>query len=214
MASQEIVEAVKKALDDEHSHKRNFKQSVDLVVNLKDVDMSNPSNRIDEEIYLPSGRGENAKIGVFGTGEMALKAKDAADAVFKPEDLEELAKDSKNAKSVAETYDFFISEAPLMPTVGKTLGRFFGPRGKMPLPIPPNADVASEVEKLRNTVRIRSKDKTTFHCLVGKEDMAPEAISENIEAILKVIEEKLERGKMNIKSVYIKTTMGAPVRVI
>jgi len=214
MASQEIVETVKKALDEEHNPKRKFKQSVDLVVNLKDVDMSNPANRIDEEVYLPSGRGESAKIGVFATGEMALKAKDVADVVFKPEDLEELAKDSKNAKKVAETYDFFISEAPLMPTVGKTLGRFFGPRGKMPLPIPPNADVAAEVEKLRNTVRIRSKDKTTFHCLVGKEDMGPEAISENIEAVLKAVEEKLERGKMNLKSAYVKTTMGAPVRVI
>ncbi len=214
MASQDIVEAVKKALDEEHNPKRKFTQSVDLVVNLKDVDMSNPANRIDEEVYLPSGRGKSAKIGVFATGEMALKAKDIADAVFKPEDMEELAKDTKNAKKIAETYDFFIAEAPLMPTVGKTLGRFFGPRGKMPLPIPPTADVSVEIEKLRNMVRIRSKDKNTFHCLAGKEDMDPEALSENIEAVLKTVEEKLERGKMNVKSAYVKTTMGTPVRVI
>ncbi|MEA2055035.1 MAG: 50S ribosomal protein L1 [Candidatus Thermoplasmatota archaeon] len=214
MASQEIVNSVKKALDDEYNPKRKFKQSVDLVVNLKDVDMSKPENRIDEEIYLPNGRGEKAKIGVFATGEMALKAKESADMVFKPEEMEELAKDAKNAKGVAEEYDFFIAEAPLMPTVGKTLGRFFGPRGKMPRPIPPNADISAEVEKLRNTVRIRSKDKTTFHCIVGKEDMDADAISENIEAILKVVEGKFERGRMNIKSAYVKSTMGTPVRVI
>ena len=214
MTSQEIIEAVKKALDEEYNPKRNFKQSVDLVINLKDVDMNNPANRIDEEIFLPKGRGEKAKIGVFATGEMALKAKDVADAVFKPEDIEELSKDTKNAKSIAENYDFFISEAPLMPTVGKALGRFFGPRGKMPRPIPPTADIAAEVEKLRNAIRIRSKDKTTFHCIIGKEDMDAEAIAENIETVLKSVEEKLERGKMNIKSAYVKTTMGSPVRVI
>jgi large subunit ribosomal protein L1 len=214
MASQKIVEIVKSAIDEEHNPKRKFKQSVDLVINLKDVDMSNPSNRIDEEVYLPGGRGEEAKIAVFATGEMALKAKDVADAVFKPEEIGELAKDTKNAKGVAEKYDFFIAEAPLMPTVGKSLGRFFGPRGKMPRPIPPNADISAEVKKLRNTVRIRSKDKTTFHCIIGREDMGADAISENIEEILKVMEGKLERGKMNIKSAYVKTTMGSPVRVI
>ncbi len=214
MASQEILESVKKAIDDEHNPKRNFRQSVDIVVNLKDVDMSNPENRIDEEISLPGGRGENAKIGVFATSEMALKAKDVADIVFKPEDIEELAKDIKNAKGVAENYDFFIAEAPLMPTVGKFLGRFFGPRGKMPRPIPPTADILAEVEKLRNMVRIRSKDKITLHCLVGKEDMDAEVISGNIGAILKAVEEKLERGMMNVKSVYVKTTMGVSVRVV
>ncbi|RLF64230.1 MAG: 50S ribosomal protein L1, partial [Thermoplasmata archaeon] len=76
------------------------------------------------------------------------------------------------------------------------------------------ADIAAEVEKLRSTVRIRSKDKTTFHCIVGKEDMDAEAIAENIETVLKSVEEKLERGRMNIKSAYVKTTMGSPVRVI
>ena len=101
-----------------------------------------------------------------------------------------------------------------MPTIGRALGRVFAPRGKMPKPIPPDANIEAIVNKLRNSIRIRSKDKPTFHCLVGREDMKPEDIAENVEAILERIESKLERGRMNIRSAYIKTTMGSAVRVI
>jgi large subunit ribosomal protein L1 len=213
MAEKTIVNAVKTALDENHNPKRNFRQSVDLTINLKEVDMNEPSNRIDEEVLLPHGRGEPAKIGVFATGEMALTAKEAADAVFQPDDIEEIASDTKRAKALAEDFDFFTAEAPLMPTIGKTLGRYFGPRGKMPRPLPPTADIDGEVKKLRDTVRVRTRSKTTFHCLVGKEDMDAEALAENVQVLLKRVEEHLERGQMNIKSIFVKTTMGSPVRV-
>ncbi|KAA0013916.1 MAG: 50S ribosomal protein L1 [Thermoplasmata archaeon] len=214
MASQEIVEAVKNALDEKNSKKRKFIQSLDLVINLKDVDLSKPENRIDEEIELPKGRGKEARIAVFATGELALKAKGIADTVIQPEQIKELAEDKKKAKELAESHDFFVAEAPLMPTIGRTLGRILAPRGKMPKPIPPDADIESIVNKLKKSIKIRSKDKPTFHCLVGKEDMSPEDLAENIETILDRVESKLERGRMNIKSAYIKTTMGKAVRVI
>ncbi|HHF56367.1 MAG TPA: 50S ribosomal protein L1 [Thermoplasmatales archaeon] len=214
MASKEILEAVEKALSEENNKKRKFVQSVDLVINLKDVDLKKPENRIDEEIELPKGRGKEAKVAVFASGELAFKAKNVADAVITPEQIKELAEDKKKAKKLAEEYDFFIAEAPLMPTIGRALGRVFAPRGKMPKPIPPDADIEAIVNKLRKSIRIRSKDKPTFHCLVGREDMSPEDIAENVEAILERIESKLERGRMNIRSAYIKTTMGSAVRVI
>lgn len=214
MASKEIIEAVKNALDEKNNVKRKFTQSVDLVINLKDVDLNKPENRIDEEIELPKGRGREARIAVFASGELALKAKEVADTVISPEQIKELAEDKKKAKKLAEEHDFFIAEAPLMPTIGRSLGRILAPRGKMPKPVPPHIEIKGLVEKLRKSVRVRSKDKPTFHCLVGREDMKAEDLAENIEAVLERVESKLERGRMNIKSVYVKTTMGKPVRVI
>lgn len=214
MAATEIVTAVQKALDEDHNQQRSFTQTVDLAINLKDIDMNEPSNRIDEEIHLPAGRGEDAKVGVFGSGEMALKAKEVADRVFSPDEIEELADDAAEAKKIAEDYDFFIAAAPLMPTIGKHLGRFLGPRGKMPSPVPPTADIAEEVERLRHTARVRSKSAATFHCQVGRETMDPEDIADNVSAILRILEEKLERGRNNIDAIYVKTTMGKPVEVV
>lgn len=213
MADKETVEKVEKILEEAKKKNRNFKQSIDLIINLKHVDLSVPKNRVDEEIVLPHGRGKKTKIGVFASGELAVKAKKHADTLFKPEEIEDLSTDKK-FKKIVDEHDFFIAEAPLMPTIGKSLGTVLGPRGKMPKPVPPDADISSMVKKLRKTVRVRSKAKKTFHTAAGTANMKSDEIAENINTILKRVEGNLERGRMNIRSVYIKTTMGPTEQLI
>ena len=204
--------AVQKAL--EGAKKRNFVETVELAINLKDVDLSVPKNRITEDVILPNGRGKAVRVCVIGGGELALKAKDVADLVITPEELQTLADDKKQAKKIANTTNYFIAEAPLMAVVGKRLGTVLGPRGKMPKPIPPGADPTGMIESLRKTVSVRTKDRITFHAPVGSADMPVEQIAENIDALLKRIELKLEKGRMNIESSYVKTTMGPSERLI
>lgn len=214
MADKKIVDLVQKALDESKKLDRKFKQNIDLVINLKNVDLEDAKNRIDEEIILPRGRGKESKIAIFASGELALKAKGKVDLIIKPEELEELAKDKKKFKKITDEHDFFIAEAPLMPTIGKTLGVVLGPRGKMPRPVPPHIDITGIVKNLRQTIRLRSKANKTFHAIAGKEEMGKEQIAENIDAIIKRLESKLERGRMNIGSIHVKTTMGPSVRII
>lgn len=206
-----IVAAVKEAI--EKSKDRNFLESVDLAINLKDVDLSIPKNRINEEVILPHGRGKEIKVGVFASGETALKAKECADIVIPPEEIDKLAEDKRRARKLANEYDFFLAEAPLMASIGKTLGIILGPRGKMPKPIPAGGDPCPIVRNLKKTVRMRSRDKRTFHVPVGTKNMEIEKIADNIEEVLKRLERKLERGYQNIESVYVKTTMGPAVRI-
>lgn len=212
MAEKATVTAVKKAL--EHSPKRNFVQTVDLSINLKDVDMSIPKNRIQEDIILPHGRGKPVKVCVFGSGEMVVKARDVADRVVSVEELGTIADDKKQAKKMANEFEYFIAEAPLMPTIGKRLGIVLGPRGKMPKPIPPGADPRAMIDNLRKSVSVRSRDRLTFHTSVGTTDMTPEDIADNIELIFKRLGMKLEKGTMNIRSAFVKTTMGPSEKVI
>ena len=214
MADKKIVDLVQKALDESKKLDRKFKQNIDLVINLKNVDLEDAKNRIDEEIILPHGRGKESKIAIFASGELALKAKGKVDLIIKPEELEDLAKDKKKFKKITDEHDFFIAEAPLMPTIGKTLGVVLGPRGKMPRPVPPHIDITGIVKNLRQTIRLRSKANKTFHAIAGKEEMGKEQIAENIDAIIKRLESKLERGRMNIGSIHVKTTMGPSVRII
>lgn len=211
MSDKPTIVAVQKAL--EGAKKRNFRETVDLVINLKEVDLAIPKNRIQEDIILPHGRGRDVRVCVIGGGELAHKAKDVADLVIMPEELDVIADDKKEAKRIANSTDYFVAEAPLMPSVGKQLGVILGPRGKMPKPIPPGADPGPVLESLRKSVSIRTRDKMTFHAPVGTVDMDPEEIAENIETILKRVESRLEKGRMNIASSYVKTTMGPSERL-
>ena len=198
----------------ESAKKRKFTETVELAINLKDVDLTIPKNRIQDDIILPHGRGKAVRICVIGGGELALKAKAVADLVITPDELGTIADSKKEAKKIANSIDYFIAEAPLMAVVGKKLGTVLGPRGKMPKPIPPGVDPAGMVENLRKSVSIRTKDKITFHAPVGTADMDPVKIAENIDAIIKRVETRLEKGKMNIASSYVKTTMGPSERII
>jgi len=211
LAEKSTVTAVQKAL--ESAKKRKFTETVELAINLRDVDLSIPKNRIQDDIILPNGRGKKVRICVIGGGELALKAKAVADLVITPEELGTLADNKKDAKKIANNTDYFIAEAPLMAVVGKRLGTVLGPRGKMPKPIPPGADPTGMIDNLRKSVSIRTKDRMTFHAPVGTADMDPEKIAENIEAIMKRVETRLEKGKMNIASSFVKTTMGPSERI-
>ncbi len=208
-----ILKKVGEVKADAKAKKRNFVQSIDLAINLKDVDLKKPENRINDELVLLKGRGKKLKVAVIASGEMALQAKDVADRVITKEELEELAKDKKAAKKIANEIDFFIAQSDLMATVGRFLGPILGPRGKIPKPLLPGAPIAPLAERLRKTVRLRSKDKPVVHVSVGTEDMSDEDIAENVETVLSHIERRLDKGLNNIKSVYIKTTMGPSIRL-
>jgi len=207
-----LLESIKQAK--EKSKKRNFSQSIELIVNLRDIDMKKPESKIQERIELPHAVGKQTKICVFASGELALKAKKAgADLVMGRKELEALAGDKKRRKALAQTYDFFIAEAPFMPLIGKILGSALGPKGRMPTPVPPSANIAELIKKYRKMVLVRLRGQPVLHCRVGAEEMPDEQVVENIQAVLRRLEGRLKRGFRNVKAVYVKTTMGQPVKV-
>lgn len=208
-----ILEAVKAAI--EKAPERKFSESVDLTINLKNIDMAQPKNRIDETILLPHGTGRKVGIAVLGKGDITTQAREAGvDLIIGPEEIERLGGEPREARQVASSYRFFLAETSVMPQVGRFLGPRLGPRGRMPTPIPGGTDIRPIVERLRNSVKVRTKDKKTFHVKVGSTQMPPEQIAENIDAVLRKIEGALEQGAMNIRSVYVKTTMGPAERLV
>lgn len=196
------------------SKERKFTQSVDLILDIKELDMKSPEGRIQQVVELPHITGKPNKICVFATGEMALKARKAkADIVIEKPELERLFGQKKQLRKLGNTYDVFLAEAPLMPLVGKTFGPVLGPRGKLPVPVPPNADISEIIKKHRKTVSIRMRNQPIIQCHVGTEDMPDEEILANIQTVLRTLERKLKRGLKNIKFLFIKTSMGTPVKI-
>ncbi len=212
MDTKAFLESIKQAK--EKSKKRKFAQSIELIINLQDIDMKKPEGKIQERIELPHAVGKQTKICVFASGELALKAKKAgADLVMERAELEALAGDKKKQKALAQTYDFFIAEAPFMPLIGKILGSALGPKGRMPTPVPPTANIAEHIKKYRNTVMLRLRGQPVLQCRIGTDEMPDEQIVENVQAVLGRLEGKLKRGFGNVESIYIKTTMGPPVKI-
>jgi len=206
-----IKESIKKAR--EVSPARNFEQSFDLAINLRELDMNRPDNRVNIRFQLPNSIGSR-KVLVFASGDLALRARRAgADEVVEPAELDQLATDKKAAKKKLAPYDSFVAEAPMMPTVGRVAGPILGPRGKMPTPVPPQAPIDDILERERHTIILRSRDKAFVHCIVGKEGMSDEEVAQNIDAVIRNLMAATKRGFANIKTMYLKLTMGDSVKL-
>jgi large subunit ribosomal protein L1 len=207
-----LLDAVKEAKA--KSGEKKFNQTVELILDIKEIDMKSPEGKIQAVVDLPHATGKPNKILVIATGELALKARKAkADNVIEKADLEAYAGKKKELRKLANSYDVFLSEAPLMPLVGRILGPALGPRGKLPVPVPPNADITPLMAKHRKTVVVRMRNQPIIQCSVGTADMKEEELVDNIQAILRLVEGKLKRGLKNIKYAFIKTSMGEPVKI-
>ena len=192
---------------------RNFRQSVELIIKLKDVDVRQPENRINEIVTLPYKPNKDIKICVIAQGDLALKAKDAgADLVLSRDDVQKLGSNRREVRKLAKEYMFFVAQADLMPLIGRLFGPILGPRGKMPIPVPPTANVAPLLERLKRSVRIRIRNQPQVMCIVGSEDMDSKEIAYNIDAVFEVLSRKY-KVPYNIEKVYVKLSMGPAVSV-
>ena len=206
-----IQNAIQQALDE--SPERNFVETLEIAFTLRDVDLKNPANRIQEEVRLPSGRGKPVRIAMFAGGEMSTKAKAAGIEVIDPSQIEDIGGNRQQARKMANRYDFFLSEIPHMGTDGRFLGVVLGPRGKMPRPVPPNVDPGMIAAGLKDTAIVRSRDKITFHTAMGSREQGIGDLTANGMAIWTRVVGKLERGAGNIRSCYVKTSLGPSIKV-
>lgn len=196
------------------SKKRNFTESIDLAVNFRDLDLKSPSNRFNFRTILPHPIRKDPKVAIFASGELATKAKEAGiDTILSRDDLESIGQSPKDIRKSAKEHDFFLAEPPFMPLIARYLGKYLAPRGKMPTPIAPTVDLDELIERLKRTIRLRVKSNPVVLTKVGDVRMASKDVAENIEAVIHALEGKLEYGIFNIRSAYIKTTMGESLKI-
>jgi large subunit ribosomal protein L1 len=100
-----------------------------------------------------------------------------------------------------------------MATVGRSLGQFLGPKGKMPTPLPYGAPVETIANRFRNSVRVKAKNQLNLSARIGDEKMEDSQLVENAGAIISAIEKKLPQGDKNIRNAMVKFTMGKTAKL-
>jgi len=209
MEKEKVIEKISEALS--KSKKRKFTQTVEAGFTFQDIDLESTKYKLNLNVFLPKGRGKEVEVGVFADGDMEVRAKKHSKHVYNKAHIEELAKNRRKMRKIADECYSFIAQADLMTTVGKNLGIVLGSRSKMPQPVPPNADLAPVIERMKNSVRVRSKKNPAVHVPVGTESLSPEDIYDNLMAVYNNIERQIPKEK--IKSVYVKTTMSEAVKL-
>lgn len=202
---------------------RKFDESIDFIINLKDINLNDPKQRIDKEILLPNNiiTKDKPNICVIASDEILLEAKNLGLDTIDSDGLVKLNNEEKKVKKkFVKKYDFFIVEDKMMPNVARYLARFLGPLGKMPKPFPsgygiisnPN-DLQVAIERYLKIIRIQLKKQLLIQVKIGKKSMEKEKVFENMKAVVEYIADQMPHKYNNIKSMFLKTTMGHPIKI-
>lgn len=203
-----VEEAINKL---KNGKKRKFEQSLEIVMNLKNIDLRKPENRISLEIKVPNPVKDSR---ICALGDIVSKKAKSADGKISSAELREILSDKKRVKKMVKEFDFFVADANLMPEIGRRAGPILSKRNKMPFPIPENFDPEQKIKDLKSSILIKLKDNPTIQFKIGKENMETRKLEENVNYAFSSIKEKLPRGEKNIKNVYLKLTMSKPIRVV
>ena len=175
------------------------------------VDGSKSDQGVRGATNLPNGTGKTVRVAVFAQGPQADAALAAGADVVGFEDLAEAVKSGNFSADVV------IATPDAMRLVGQ-LGQILGPKGLMPNPKvgTVSADAATAVKNAKSgQVRYRTDKNGIVHCAIGKISFSPDAIKQNIEALLidlKKAKPSTAKGTY-LKKLVISSTMGPGVAV-
>ncbi|MBS3136403.1 50S ribosomal protein L1 [Candidatus Woesearchaeota archaeon] len=215
MEKEQILNALKSIKED--SQKRNFKQRVDLIITIMGIDLKKPENKIDLYVQLHHDKGKKTRIcGLVGP-ELLENSKKYFDATVSSDEFSR-GLDKKKLKAIARENDFFVAQVNVMPQVATSFGKILGPLGKMPNPkagcvVTPNSNLSQLAEKLQTTIRINIQKQPLVQTTVGSEDDDPEKVADNILVVYNSLLHALPGEKNNIRAVYLKLTMGKPIKI-
>ena len=211
VSNSQLLELVKRAR--EGSTKRNFTQSAELTLVLKDIDVKKGFN-LNEVVALPHKPSKQPSVCVIATGDMGSKARKAGiDKVMEPQELDRLGTNKREARKLVRAHDFFLADTAQMASIGRSLGQFLGPKGKMPTPLPYGAPVENIAARFKNSVRVKAKNQLNLSAKIGDEKMEDSQLVDNAGAIIAAIEKKLPQGDKNIRNGTVKFTMGKTAKL-
>lgn len=200
---------LKQALEElRKNEKRKFDQGIDLIVNLKGIDIK--KDNIATIVKMPYKIKDKKVCGFLAKKSSLIKT------ISQPDFIK--YKDKKLLKKLVKEFDFFIAIAPLMPSVATTFGKILGPAGKMPSPQlgilmkEDEESIRQLLDNIEKSAKIRVKE-ASVKIIAGKENMKDEQILANIYALYQGIISALPNKKENVKNVMIKLTMSKPIKV-
>ncbi len=182
----------------ENTGKKKFTQSVDLVLIIRNIDLKKPENKISKEVVLPHFCGKDKRICMISESNNLGR-----------KEIEAMT--GKDARKFCNSHDYFLCEAQLMPIIGKSLGKFLAPKGKMPKLVPPGKTIEDLKQDINKTIKIRLRESAVVQVCIGNESMDADKIKDNVEKITEELKKSLP-AKSSIKYGLLKTTMGKPVK--
>ena len=207
----QLAESITTMLKD-RKQDRKFKESIDLQVNLKNYD-TNKDKRFSGSLRLPNVCRPRMKVCIICDLVHEDLAKAQGLTFTNMDELKKLNKNKKLVKKLCAQYDAFLASESIIKTLPRVVGPHMNRAGKFPTAVAAAEDLTAKVTELQGTIKFQLKKVLCLGTCVGHAEMDQEQIRQNTVTAVNFLISLLKKNWQNMKSCYIKTTMGKPQRI-
>eukprot|EP01136_Pigoraptor_vietnamica_P036490 Opistho-1_new@103150 len=207
-----LYEAVRDVLKGSQDKKRKFTETVELQIGLKNYDPQK-DKRFSGTVALANVPKPKMRICVMGDQAHCDEAK-ALDVPFmNVEDLKKLNKNKKLIKKLAKKYDAFLASESIIKQIPRLLGPGLNKAGKFPSLLTHSESLADKIRETKSTIKFQMKKVLCLGVAVGHVGMSEDELAQNTLLSVNFLVSLLKKNWQNIRSLYIKSTMGKPQRL-
>jgi len=207
-----VRERVREMIQEAKDKPRKFTETVELQIGLKNYDPQR-DKRFSGTVKLPHIPRPRLTVCILGDAKHCDEAKAMGIDHMSVEDLKKLNKNKKLIKKLAKKYDAFLASEALIKQIPRLLGPGLSKAGKFPTPITHSDDLNLKIADLRCTIRFQLKKVLCLGVAVGNVDMSEDQLVTNIMLSINFLVSLLKKHWQNVKSLFVKTSMGKPVRL-
>eukprot|EP00796_Vickermania_ingenoplastis_P012563 gene12563-8610_t len=206
----QLMEAIQAVLTSDKP--RKFKESIDLQVNLKNYDPQK-DKRFSGSVRLPHVCRPRMTVCLLCDLVHEDVAKKVGVPTMNQEELKKLNKNKKLVKKMCNQYDAFLCSESIIKTVPRLVGPHMHRMGKFPTVCGMNEPLQEKIQELQSTVKFQLKKVLCLGTCVGHLELNEDQVRQNITMALNFFVSLLKKNWQNLKSAYIKSTMGKPQRI-
>mmetsp|Transcript_56988 Transcript_56988/g.123982 ORF Transcript_56988/g.123982 Transcript_56988/m.123982 type:complete len:230 (+) Transcript_56988:45-734(+) len=187
--------------------KRNFDETIDLQITLKNYDPQR-DKRFSGSFRLPVIPRPNFQVCILGSQSHCDKADQIGIDRMTIEDLKKFNKNKKIIKKFAKKYDAFLASGPILKQIPRILGPGLTKAGKFPTLLDEGDNVQEKVDAVKATIKFQMKKVMCMSLAVANVTMTNAEISLNVQLAVNFLVSLLKKNWQNVKVLYIKSTMG------
>eukprot|EP00178_Gracilaria_changii_P007609 TRINITY_DN23960_c2_g1_i1.p1 TRINITY_DN23960_c2_g1~~TRINITY_DN23960_c2_g1_i1.p1 ORF type:complete len:217 (-),score=40.56 TRINITY_DN23960_c2_g1_i1:163-813(-) len=208
----QLKKTVETILKDSADKKRGFVETIELQIGLKNYDPSK-DKRFSGTIRLPSPTKDRFNVCVLGDQKHIDECKKLDIPFMSVEDLKKLNKNKKLVKQLAKKYNGFLASDTVIRQVPRLLGPGLNKAGKFPLLLSSGDNIKERILEMQSTIKFQLKKVLCLGVAIGNVKLEKDDIVLNIQLAINYLISLLKKGWQNIRSLYIKTTMGKSKRI-
>merc|ERR1712221_32469 len=207
-----LYEVVQTILEHSKTKKRNFLETVELQIGLKNYDPQR-DKRFSGTIKLKNIPRPKLKICVLGDESHCDEAKANDIPYMDVEALKKLNKDKKLVKKLAKKYDGFVASDTLIKQIPRLLGPGLNKAGKFPTMVTHSEKLTDKINEMKATIKFQMKKVLCLAVAVGHVEMSDDELAQNVFLAVNFLVSLLKKNWQNVRSLHVKSTMGKPHRL-